>query len=79
MLNPMKTYRCLIGDREYGPLDESALRKLPGFTLHTLVIPSGEISWRPAYKVIPIAEPYDWSMVPGVGRVLDLGVKPNLL
>ena len=74
MGNLPKQFRCRIGEKIYGPVDITDLRKIPGFTLSSLVAPINEENWQPAHKAIELSEHSYWQTEPGKGRILDIGL-----
>jgi hypothetical protein len=57
-------YYARIRGEVNGPFRVQALRKVPGFTLQTLVCAEGLEQWTPAYETIDL-KAYFWTATPG--------------
>jgi hypothetical protein len=54
-------YRVHVGNMIYGPVKPSELRRIPGFTLQTLITPYGVEEWQPAYKIVNLQKYFNYS------------------
>jgi hypothetical protein len=69
----MTKVRCKVGERVFPPMEVAELRKVPGFTLQTLVAPESCDEWKPAYLSINLAA-YFAPSKPVVREPIDPGL-----